>query len=271
MNEAEAVRSFRTFLERIRGRVSVGQIEGFCWFCNDFENYRQAFVDEIENQINQHSVADLNTINYYNVIDAICKFCTPSYRLLLTDRLPRLFQSTLRRCQEQREPLLVEKLGNLINTWGENRTLNDDVLRVLKETFTEVTIPEEREVPVIPQPVVVPVVPQPDVAPVIPQPVVEKRLARGWMRGQVDWETKALEKPELLVIDLDEGSRDSGQMGDVSYVEITPFNERTTCALCSGFFKRAIGPDGKHAFEGVTIVDGKYVHERCLRQSKPGS
>ena len=200
-------------------RISDGQIEGFCWFCNDFENYRQAFVDEIENQINQHSVADLNTINYYNVIDAICKFCTPSYRLLLTDRLPRLFQSTLRRCQEQREPLLVEKLDNLINTWGENRTLNDDVLRVLKETFTEVTIPEEREVPVIPQPVVIT---QHGGNVGSTEPVrgdeEERRLARGWMRGQVDWETKALEKPELLVIDLDEGSRDSGQMGDVSYL-----------------------------------------------------
>lgn len=270
MNEAEAVRSLRTFLEGIRGRISVGQIEGFCWFCNDFENYRQAFVDEIENQINQHSVADLNTINYYNVIDAICKFCAPSYRLLLTDRLPHLFRSTLRRCQEQREPLLVEKLGNLINTWGENRTLNDDVLRVLKETFTEVTIPEEPDLPVSPQPVVITQHRRKEES---TDTVVkeEKRLARGWMRGQVDWETKAPEKPELLVIDLDEGSRDSGQMGDVSYVEITPFNERTTCALCSGFFKREIGPDGKHAFEGVTIVDGKYVHERCLRQSQPGS
>lgn len=268
MDEAEAIRSFRQFIEQIDGRAL--QIESFCWFCDDFEMYKRSYVDEIENQINQTPLSSPRALYYYHLIDAMCNRCVPAYRSMFSELLPRLVQSTLHRCQEQKQPWLVDKLGKLIEHWSSEKVLNDDVLRPLQEALKEVTMPvvERREVAPRPQPVVLTapaVVNTPETVGLSREETDEKRLARAWMRGQVDWETKVLPQPTLLEIDLEDTGK-KVQAGNVSYVEITPDNERETCASCSGVFERALGPNGKQAFKGVTITeDGRYVHQSCYQ------
>ena len=271
MNREEAVRVFRQFLDRLE--IFQSQIDCFCWFCDDFEKYMPEFLDEIEAHINQISfiAPQKSVIAYFYLLDAMCKRCNQAYLMAIGEKLPTWVSNALRRSQDEKDIKLTESLGKLIDHWSTEKLLSDGILDRLKDAFKQVTVPEPEAIGTENVNVVIeqsePVVFNDTIQFVGTEEeerTEERRLARAWMRGQMEWETP--NEPSLLVVDVDSDNKQPIQSGSMSYIVITPENERATCASCSGAFERGIGPNGKLVFKGATYVKGTgYMHQECYR------
>ncbi|KAH0793370.1 hypothetical protein GPJ56_002780 [Histomonas meleagridis] len=283
MNKEEAAKLFTDRLDTYY-EANLVNVDTLCWFADDFERFKQAFVNEIVNRIlNPHYIKVLKgtetreiiqpPLPLYYLIDAISKDCHQGYRMLFEEKLLKLFQSSLR----SKDAFLIGKLSSLVDVWDEKNMFNEKIISSIRELFQgklESVAPAPlMETPVVYEPQIEPPIPMQPPPPQFMQPPIiiqpslsdeEQRLCRSWMRTSVDWETPS---PQfMLVTSIDEDEPIQNKEEPIQYVPITPQNQSATCVSCGGTFENGKGLNGEESFIGVVYIPGKgYAHQKCLQ------
>jgi hypothetical protein len=275
--EHELTAIFNTFLDTFDN--SQVQINCACWLLTDFSRFNRSFADIIINRIFTPHISPTShyeqpILPLFYLIDVVCKTCSHGYCGIFSERLPQLFQTALHRADAH----LRVKLGGLIKHWGSEHVFNEGVIDLLNKVYDSADLgaveqPAAAE-PLAPmQPyeswVFAFSAPMPErEAAHVERPAAERRLARNWMRGAVEWETQAAGS-ELLVVDIDSRGEPVAGVGGVEYVLVTKENERETCTKCTGVFEKVIAPNGELAFKGVIRHPRLgYMHQKCFEHDQ---
>ena len=295
MNKETASKIFSELLDQFYENNKF-QIDAFCYFADDFEQFKQIFVNQIVNRIlnppylritkgNETTQSIQPVLLLYYLIDVFSKYCHQGYRNLFSDKLPTLFEYSL----SFNDQYLTIKLHNLLNSWFDENVFDESVLEKLKSLF-----PEDKPQGIEQfQPHVImmqnPIQgmmnsytmnQNPQIYPmnmdynmfnnVQPQVINatlnddDKRMCRTWMRNALDWETpnKDFKLTVCFEGDDDETPKDNEA---IQFQKITEENQNATCISCSGTFKKGSGPNGEECFIGVAYIPKLgYIHQKCL-------
>lgn len=298
MNKDSASRMFSELLDQLYEN-NIYIIDASCWFADDFERYKQVFVNQIVNRIlnppylrvtkgNETTQIIQPALLLYYLIDAISKRCHQGYRNLFSEKLQTLFEYSL----SFNDQLLAFKLQKLLGSWFNDNVFDESVLQNLKTLFDDDnTTQQGYEQQPLPPPIMMmqptpqvsmfnyPINPNPQmypmnnnfiINPVQPQVISatlnddDKRMCRSWMRSALDWETP--NKEFRLVVCFDEDETDvSNNSETTQFQKITEENQNAICISCSGTFKKGSGPNGEECFIGVAFIPNRgYIHQKCL-------
>jgi hypothetical protein len=271
--EEELTQVFNNFLDNFE--ASQLHIPCGCWFLEDFSRFSRSFAQIIISRILTPPISPIShyeqpVLPLFYLIDAVCKSCGQVYCGIFAERLPQLFTTSLRRGDDH----LKTKLIQLIRHWGTEGIFNEGIIDLLGKT-AQGDLLEEPAIQAEPTP-------QPaqmyepwlyafsasDQREVASAPTTERRFARNWMRGAVEWET-LLPQSELLIVDLDVTDEPVARAEAFGYVIVTAENENERCVKCTGHFDVVQGPTGENAFKGVVRIPRVgYMHQECYEHDQ---